>query len=161
MKMIRALGNVMNLESRGRRTPMRIRLRLLLVVCAMVTSIPHGNTFTCFSSADAVRQENAAAWPSWTLRAAGHEGAKCWYPSTRATARDHQNVSMPRTDPPSGNERFERDVETTGSATREVQFPNPVLQSSFDERFSAVCTAESSKAGYTVREPWCRSDPRN
>jgi hypothetical protein len=139
-----------------------ICLRTLLAVSAMLISIPQGNAFICFSSAEAVRQENAAAWPSWTIRAPGHEGAKCWYPTTRATARDHRNVSMPRTDQPSGKQRFERDVEITGSATREtVRFPSPILESSFDERFSAVCTAESSKAGYTVRDPWCRPGPRN
>jgi hypothetical protein len=35
---------------------------------------------TCFPSASAVRQEHPEAWPSWTLRATGHEGTKCWYP---------------------------------------------------------------------------------
>jgi hypothetical protein len=38
---------------------------------------------TCFPSASAVRQEYPEAWPSWTLRAAGHEGTKCWYAATR------------------------------------------------------------------------------
>jgi hypothetical protein len=41
---------------------------------------------TCFPSASAVRQDNPTAWPSWTLRAPGHEGTKCWYAATRAAA---------------------------------------------------------------------------
>jgi hypothetical protein len=44
---------------------------------------------TCFPSASAVRQDNPTAWPSWTLRAPGHESTKCWYAATRATAHHH------------------------------------------------------------------------
>jgi hypothetical protein len=44
---------------------------------------------TCLPSASAVRQDHPGAWPSWTLRALGHEGAKCWYAGTRATAHNH------------------------------------------------------------------------
>ena len=44
---------------------------------------------TCFPSASAVRQDHPEAWPSWTSRAPGHEGTKCWYASTRAAAHDH------------------------------------------------------------------------
>jgi hypothetical protein len=36
---------------------------------------------TCLPSASAVRQDHPGAWPSWTLRALGHEGAKCWHPT--------------------------------------------------------------------------------
>jgi hypothetical protein len=50
-------------------------------------SIVH--TSTCLSSASAVRQDHPGAWPSWTLRALGHEGTKCWYAGTRATAHNH------------------------------------------------------------------------
>lgn len=44
---------------------------------------------TCFASAAAVRQDHPEAWPSWTLRAFGHEGTKCWYPTARTLAHDH------------------------------------------------------------------------
>ena len=44
---------------------------------------------TCFASAAAVRQDHPEAWPSWTLRAFGHEGTKCWYPTARTFAHDH------------------------------------------------------------------------
>jgi len=45
---------------------------------------------TCFPSASAVRQNYPEGWPSWTLRAPGHEGTRCWYASTRGTAHDHR-----------------------------------------------------------------------
>jgi hypothetical protein len=44
----------------------------------------------CFPSASAVRENHPGAWPSWTLRAPGHEGTRCWYAATRGTAHDHQ-----------------------------------------------------------------------
>jgi hypothetical protein len=43
----------------------------------------------CLPSASAVRQTYPGEWPSWTLRAPGHEGRRCWYPAKRTTARDH------------------------------------------------------------------------
>jgi hypothetical protein len=45
---------------------------------------------TCFPSASAVRENHPEAWPSWTLRAPGHEGTRCWYAATRGTAHDHR-----------------------------------------------------------------------
>jgi hypothetical protein len=50
---------------------------------------PEITNSTCFGSASAVRQHHPEAWPSWTLRARGHEGTKCWYPTTRTLAHDH------------------------------------------------------------------------
>jgi hypothetical protein len=44
---------------------------------------------TCLPSASAVRQSHPGAWPSWTLRAPGHENTICWYAGTRTTA--HHN----------------------------------------------------------------------
>jgi hypothetical protein len=58
----------------------------------VVASVPASS---CFSSASAVRQDQPGAWPSWTLRAPGHEGTKCWYAPTRATARDDQRAMLP------------------------------------------------------------------
>ena len=49
---------------------------------------------TCFPSASAVRQEYPEAWPSWTLRATGHEGTKCWRAATRATVHDHRGETI-------------------------------------------------------------------
>jgi hypothetical protein len=45
---------------------------------------------TCFPSASAVRENRPGAWPSWTMRAPGHEGTRCWYAATRGTAHEHR-----------------------------------------------------------------------
>jgi hypothetical protein len=50
---------------------------------------PSQEASTCFPSASAVRQNYPGGWPSWTLRAPGHEGVRCWYPARRPTAHDH------------------------------------------------------------------------
>jgi hypothetical protein len=40
----------------------------------------------CYLSASAVRQNHPGGRPSWTMRVAGHEGTKCWYPATQTVA---------------------------------------------------------------------------
>jgi hypothetical protein len=49
---------------------------------------------TCLPSASAVRENHPGAWPSWTLRAPGHEGTRCWYATTRMTS--HHRTEMQR-----------------------------------------------------------------
>jgi hypothetical protein len=44
---------------------------------------------SCFPSASAVRLAHPGGWPSWTLRAPGHEGERCWHVATRTAAHDH------------------------------------------------------------------------
>jgi hypothetical protein len=56
----------------------------------------NGHDPTCFPSASAVRQNHPEGWPSWTLRAPGREGTKCWYAAARTTAHDHRSGTMPR-----------------------------------------------------------------
>jgi hypothetical protein len=51
---------------------------------------PSQDASTCFPSASAVRQNYPEGWASWTLRAPGHEGTRCWYPTKRTTAQDHR-----------------------------------------------------------------------
>jgi hypothetical protein len=51
---------------------------------------------SCFASASAVVQHHQGAWPSWTLKAPGHEGTMCWYASARPRHRDHRSEIMPR-----------------------------------------------------------------
>jgi hypothetical protein len=51
---------------------------------------------TCFPSASAVRQDHPEAWPSWTLRAPGHEGTRCWHATTRAAVDGHRSEMMPK-----------------------------------------------------------------
>jgi hypothetical protein len=46
---------------------------------------------TCSPSASAVRQNHPGAWPSWTLRAPGHENTRCWYAATRTTAQRNRS----------------------------------------------------------------------
>ena len=113
MKMAGLSGDVRNPEWHWRwmSTSIQMSWRLLLPVCVMLTSVPDGNAFTCFASADSVRQENPMAWPSWTLRAPGREGTKCWYPSTRAMARDHRKLFVAETDGVDSNEQSNRQVE--------------------------------------------------
>ena len=53
------------------------------------SSTPSQDASTCFPSASAVRQSYPGRWPSWTLRAPGHEGTRCWYAARRGTAHDH------------------------------------------------------------------------
>jgi len=55
-----------------------------------------GHDPSCFPSASAVRQNHPGGWPSWTLRAPGHEGTRCWYAATRTTGHDHRSEMMPR-----------------------------------------------------------------
>jgi hypothetical protein len=50
-----------------------------------------GHDPSCFPSASAVRLEHPGGWPSWTLRAPGHEGARCWYIATRTAVHDHRS----------------------------------------------------------------------
>ncbi len=42
---------------------------------------------SCFPSASAVLQNHPGGWPSWTLRAPGHEGTICWYASSACAGR--------------------------------------------------------------------------
>jgi len=58
----------------------------VVVVCAPFVSV---RASSCLSSASAVRREHPGAWPSWTSR--GHQGLKCWYPTTRTTAHNHRH----------------------------------------------------------------------
>jgi hypothetical protein len=48
---------------------------------------PSQDASPCFPSASAVRRNYSEGRPSWTLRAPGHEGTRCWYP-TKQTAPD-------------------------------------------------------------------------
>jgi hypothetical protein len=50
---------------------------------------------SCFPSASAVLQNHPGGWPSWTLKAPGHEGTTCWYASARPRHRDHRSEIMP------------------------------------------------------------------
>jgi hypothetical protein len=58
---------------------------------------------SCFASASAVLHHHPGGWPTWTLRAPGHEGTMCWYAAARPRtserrfrASDHRMEMMPR-----------------------------------------------------------------
>jgi hypothetical protein len=65
----------------------RVNLFALLVPCPVIALLcvptQELEASACFASAAAVRQEYPDAWPSWTLRAADHNGVKCWFPASR------------------------------------------------------------------------------
>jgi hypothetical protein len=63
---------------------------------ALVLFASFAGASSCLPSASAVRQEHPGSWPSWTLRAPGYEGTKCWYPTTRPD----QNETAGQLSPP-------------------------------------------------------------
>jgi hypothetical protein len=125
----------------------RVRLRSRFALLALLASLADADASTCFPSAAAVRQESPQAWPSWTLRAPGHEGTKCWYASTRTRAPDHQNQIMQREEKIGITETLQSQSTTNGYDARPhaatatidaVSLLSPTPQASFADRFSAV-----------------------
>jgi hypothetical protein len=51
-------------------------------------SAASGHDSSCLPSASAVLRNHPGGRPSWTLRAPGHEGTKCWYAATRTWASE-------------------------------------------------------------------------
>ena len=146
-------GTEKNCHIGGRGTAIRMIMPWLIATSAMFGS-SQASAFTCFSSADEVRHENPGAWPSWTLRAPGHEGTKCWYASTRAAAHDHQTPVTARAEHAGSKEDLERDGEVTGLATHSdtVEAPGPVPGSPFDDRFSAMPSGTSTDFGSKLQQ---------
>jgi len=116
----------------------------------------------CLPSASAVRQDYPGAWPSWTLRAEGHEGVKCWFPATRPTTADHQretpsqvqavtqNVSVSveaapsRASPNAAAEAYGV-VSGPKNTTANSSSTSALEESSFLDRFAAVYAQNSFK----------------
>ena len=125
----------------------RVHLRSRFALLALLASLADADAASCFPSAAAVRQKSPQAWPSWTLRASGHEGSKCWYASTHTEAPDHQNQIMQRDEKIGATETLRSQDTTNGhgvsphAATATigaVSLPSPTPQVSFADRFSAV-----------------------
>jgi hypothetical protein len=74
----------------------RIGLFLLAFPTALLlsASIEDVDAAQCLGSAASVREEYPGTWPSWTMRMAGHKGAKCWYPATRETRHRHDAPAL-------------------------------------------------------------------
>jgi hypothetical protein len=135
------------------------RAKLYLCVSSWIAALLtfaslDAHAFVCLPSAEAVKQQDPGAWPSWTLRAPGFEGKKCWYPSTRGAAHEHRSPPAPNrglaiSEPP------EPEPEVTGSAS-EFERARPSmseLTSTFEDRFSAVCpVAKPKTAGCVSRQ---------
>jgi hypothetical protein len=54
-----------------------------------------GHDASCFPSASAVLQNHPGGWPTWTMRAPGHEGTLCWYAAARPRTSNHRRELMP------------------------------------------------------------------
>jgi len=74
-------------------------------------SAASGHDASCFPSASAVLQNHPGGWPSWTLKAPGHEGTMCWYASARPRASNHRWEPTPR------------EKETVGTTEKAVSTP--------------------------------------
>jgi hypothetical protein len=57
-------------------------------------SAASGQDAYCFPSSSAVLQNHPEGWPTWTLRAPGHEGTMCWYAAARPRGSDRRRVGM-------------------------------------------------------------------
>jgi hypothetical protein len=127
-----------------------VRFRLLFAPLALLACFGHADASTCLPSAAAVRQENPNAWPSWTLRAPGHEGTRCWYASTRAKAHDQYLVNHPelktgvaeRSGSQSATDGY--DSAHTAPTPIDAVLQGPALPGSFDDRFNAVSPGRSN-----------------
>jgi hypothetical protein len=53
-------------------------------------SAASGHDVSCFPSASAVLQNHPGVWPSWTMKAPGHEGTLCWHASARPGTSNHR-----------------------------------------------------------------------
>jgi hypothetical protein len=106
----------------------------------------------CLPSASAVRQEYPGAWPSWTLRAEGHEGVKYWYPANRPAAQNLQDETPERADASGGAPVARRPTRIPPATAIQTDGLGPDIasrgtlggsepaaeESSFAERFAAV-----------------------
>jgi hypothetical protein len=51
---------------------------------------------TCYPSAAAVMRDHPDGWPSWTSRAPGHEGTRCWHATTHAPVHERRTELPPK-----------------------------------------------------------------
>jgi hypothetical protein len=56
---------------------------------------PSEDASACFPSASAVRRNYPEGRPSWTLRAPGHEGTRCWYPTKQTAPNTPAKETLP------------------------------------------------------------------
>jgi hypothetical protein len=141
-------------------------------VLALWTSLASArNVAACLTSAEAVRQEYPGAWPSWTLRAAGQEGTKCWYPSTRAGAHDHRSPVVSARSAIAASKAIEQDAATEGfdpprriapplpSMSADVPFPAVPLSRDVGDESAAAGSFMSERIPYWAERSLARDDP--
>jgi DNA-binding transcriptional regulator YdaS (Cro superfamily) len=100
--------------------PSEARLPQTLSERGKQLSAASGHDASCFSSAAAVLQNHPRAWPTWTLKAPGHEGTLCWYAAARPRGSDHR----PRVSDHRGEmARTQETVGTTETTENKVSAP--------------------------------------
>jgi hypothetical protein len=75
--------------------PSEARLPQMLSGRGKQLSAASGQDASCFPSASAVVQNQPGGWPSWTLRAPGHEGTLCWHAAARPSGSGHRSETTP------------------------------------------------------------------
>jgi hypothetical protein len=73
----------------------------------------------CFPSALAVIQNHPGGWPTWSLRAPGHEGTMWWYAAARPRGSDHR----PRVSDPQSEKTLEKEI--VGTTENGLPAPRP------------------------------------
>ncbi len=61
--------------------------RFALIALTIMATCASASADPCFSDPYGVRKHSPDAYPMWTRRMPGHEGEKCWYPSTKGAAK--------------------------------------------------------------------------
>ena len=77
-------------ESQGDEAALQPAARLTDVKLPETLSEKGKPLASCFASASAVQQNHPGGWPTWTLKAPGHEGTTCWYAAARPRGSDHR-----------------------------------------------------------------------
>jgi hypothetical protein len=71
--------------------PSEARLPQTLYKRGKQLSAASGHDASCFPSASAVLQKYPGVWPSWTQKAPGYEGTRCWHAAERSGGSDHRS----------------------------------------------------------------------
>src|SRR5262249_17711396 len=94
-QLLSAKGTGITVESRAGATSLPPTVRLNIKPAEAKSpkkqpSVASAHDPSCLSSALAVLQNHPGDLPSWTLRAPGHEGTKCWHAAARPGGSDHR-----------------------------------------------------------------------
>ena len=94
-QLLSAKGTGITVESRADATSLPPTVRLNIKPAEAKSpkkqpSVSSAHDPSCLPSALAVLQNRPGGLPSWTLRAPGHEGTKCWHAAARPGGSDHR-----------------------------------------------------------------------